>query len=139
MAIALRSAGVAAVDIDFVSPHGSSTPLNDATETQAIKSVLGERAYQIPISGTKPYHAHALGASGAMEAAICCLAMQRGWLPPTLNHESSDDTCDLDYVPNSGRTATPRTALSNSFGFGGINASLVIRSAASPAGPAPAS
>jgi 3-oxoacyl-[acyl-carrier-protein] synthase II len=127
MTIALQSAGAAPDDIDFVSPHGSSTPLNDATETRALKSVLGDRAYQIPISGTKPYHAHALGASGAMEAAICCLAMHHHWLPPTLNHDCRDDVCDLDYIPNAGRSASPRTALSNSFGFGGINASLVFR------------
>ena len=129
MSIAMRSADVTPDDIDFVSPHGSSTPLNDSTETQAIKTVLGERAYQIPISGSKPYHAHALGASGAIEAAICCLAMHREWLPPTLNHESHDDNCDLDYVPNYGRKAAPRTALSNSFGFGGINAALVLKHA----------
>ena len=129
MSIALRSAGVAPAEIDFVSPHGSSTPINDTTETLAIKNVLGERAYEIPISGSKPYHAHALGASGAIEAAICCLAMHREWLPPTLNHDSRDADCDLDYVPNQGRNAKPRTALSNSFGFGGINASLVLRHA----------
>jgi hypothetical protein len=105
MRIALHNAGLQPHDIDFVSPHGSSTPLNDTTETQAIKSVLGERAYHIPISATKPFHAHALGASGAMEAAICCLAMNRGWLPPTLNCDARDDDCDLDYVPNSGRAA----------------------------------
>jgi len=129
MSIALRSAGVTPAAIDFVSPHGSSTPINDTTETLAIKSVLGERAYGIPISGSKPYHAHALGASGAIEAAICCLAMHREWLPPTLNHDSRDADCDLDYVPNQGRNAKPRTVLSNSFGFGGINASLVLRHA----------
>ena len=129
MAIALRAADVRPDDIDFVSPHGSSTPLNDSTETQAIKTVLGERAYQIPISGSKPFHAHALGASGAIEAALCCLAMQREWLPPTLNQEARDDDCDLDYVPNHGRNAAPRTALSNSFGFGGINAALVLKHA----------
>jgi 3-oxoacyl-[acyl-carrier-protein] synthase II len=129
MSIALRSAGVTPAEIDFVSPHGSSTPINDTTETLAIKSVLGERAYEIPISGSKPYHAHALGASGAIEAAICCLAMHREWLPPTLNHDSRDADCDLDYVPNQGRNAKPRTVLSNSFGFGGINASLVLRHA----------
>ena len=129
MAIALRSAGVTAADIDFVSPHGSSTPLNDTTETLAIKNVLGERAYDVPISGSKPYHAHALGASGAIEAAICCLAIHREWLPPTLNHDRRDADCDLDYVPNRGRNAKFRTALSNSFGFGGINASLVLRHA----------
>ncbi|MBR9990083.1 MAG: beta-ketoacyl-[acyl-carrier-protein] synthase family protein [Gemmatimonadetes bacterium] len=129
MSIALRSADLSAADIDFVSPHGSSTPLNDTTETQAIKTVLGERAYQIPISGSKPYHAHALGASGAIEAAICCLAMHREWLPPTLNHDAHDDDCDLDYVPNYGRNMAPRNALSNSFGFGGINAALVLKRA----------
>jgi 3-oxoacyl-[acyl-carrier-protein] synthase II len=129
MSIALRSAGVTPAEIDFVSPHGSSTPINDTTETLAIKSVLGQRAYEIPISGSKPYHAHALGASGAIEAAICCLAMHREWLPPTLNHDSHDADCDLDYVPNRGRNAKPRTVLSNSFGFGGINASLVLRHA----------
>lgn len=129
MAIALRSADVRPDEIDFVSPHGSSTPLNDSTETQAIKTVLGDRAYQIPISGSKPFHAHALGASGAIEAALCCLAMHRQWLPPTLNQECRDDDCDLDYVPNHGRNAAPRTALSNSFGFGGINAALVLKHA----------
>ncbi|HSK20011.1 MAG TPA: beta-ketoacyl-ACP synthase II [Longimicrobiales bacterium] len=129
MAIALRSADVRPDEIDFVSPHGSSTPLNDSTETHAIKTVLGDRAYQIPISGSKPFHAHALGASGAIEAALCCLAMHREWLPPTLNQECRDDDCDLDYVPNHGRNAAPRTALSNSFGFGGINAALVLKHA----------
>ncbi|HSJ30221.1 MAG TPA: beta-ketoacyl-ACP synthase II [Longimicrobiales bacterium] len=129
MAIALRSANVRPDEIDFVSPHGSSTPLNDSTETQAIKTVLGDRAYQIPISGSKPFHAHALGASGAIEAALCCLAMHHQWLPPTLNQECRDDDCDLDYVPNHGRNAAPRTALSNSFGFGGINAALVLKHA----------
>jgi 3-oxoacyl-[acyl-carrier-protein] synthase II len=127
MRIALHNSGLTPDDIDFVSPHGSSTPLNDATETLAIKNVLGERAYQIPISGTKPYHAHALGASGAIEAAVCCLAMNHDWLPPTLNCDTRDDDCDLDYVPNSGRSAAPRAAISNSFGFGGINASIVLK------------
>jgi 3-oxoacyl-[acyl-carrier-protein] synthase II len=128
MKLALRSACVAPDDIDFISPHGSSTPLNDATETAAIKTVFGDRAYAIPVSGSKPYHAHALGASGAIEAAICCLALERGWLPPTLNLEDCDSSCDLDYIANTGRDARPSVALSNSFGFGGINASLVLRS-----------
>jgi 3-oxoacyl-[acyl-carrier-protein] synthase II len=127
---ALRTAGMRPDQVDFVSPHGSSTPLNDATESIALKEVLGEHAYRVPISGTKPYHAHALGASGAIELAICCLAMHRGWVPPTLNFESGDDACDLDYVAGGGRPIQPMVALSNSFGFGGINASLVlIRSA----------
>jgi 3-oxoacyl-[acyl-carrier-protein] synthase II len=126
MRLAIAAAGVDARDIDFISPHGSSTPLNDSTETAAIRSVLGDRAGRVPISGTKPYHAHALGASGAIEAAVCCLAMERGWIPPTLNHEFGGDECDLDYVAGHGRDFAPRLALSNSFGFGGINASLVL-------------
>ena len=127
MRIALRSAGAEPGDVDYVNPHGSSTPLNDSTESSAIKQVLGDRAYAIPISGTKPYHAHALGASGAIEAAICALAIERGWVPPTVNFESGDDTCDLDYVPEHGREYRPAVVLTNSFGFGGINASLVLR------------
>jgi 3-oxoacyl-[acyl-carrier-protein] synthase II len=126
MRLALHNANITAQRIDFISPHGSSTPLNDTTESLAIKEVFGERAYQVPISGTKPYHAHALGASGAIEVAICCLAMRHGWIPPTLNFEGGDATCDLDYVAGTGRALTPQACLSNSFGFGGINASLVL-------------
>ena len=129
MRAALASAGTRPEEVDYINPHGSSTPLNDATETLAIKQVFGEHAYRIPISGTKPYHAHALGASGAIEAAIACLAMERGWIPPTLNLEQPDDGCDLDYVPEHGREFRPRVVLSNSFGFGGINACLVLRGA----------
>jgi 3-oxoacyl-[acyl-carrier-protein] synthase II len=131
MRSALRTAGIQPDDVDFISPHGSSTPLNDATETLAIKDVFGERAFAIPVSGTKPYHGHALGASGAIEAAITCLAMTRGWIPPTLNLENADAACDLDYVADGGRAFSPRISLSNSFGFGGINASLVLLSNAS--------
>jgi 3-oxoacyl-[acyl-carrier-protein] synthase II len=126
MRLALRSAGIEAERIDFISPHGTSTPLNDSTESSAIKQVLGEHAYHVPVSGSKPYHAHALGASGAMEAAICCLSMRNGWIPPTLNFEGGDEQCDLDYVAGGGRALSPTVALSNSFGFGGINASLVL-------------
>lgn len=126
MRAALDIANVDAHEIDYVNPHGSSTPLNDATETSAIKQVLGARAYEIPVSGTKPYHAHALGASGAIEAAVCCLAFERGWVPPTLNFEAGDSSCDLDYVARGGRSVRPRYTISNSFGFGGINASLVF-------------
>lgn len=125
---ALETAGVTPTDVDFISPHGSSTPLNDATESRAIKQVLGAHAYGIPLSATKPYHAHALGASGAIEAAICCLAVHNGWIPPTLNFEDGGSDCDLDYVPAHGRPFHPTTALSNSFGFGGINAALLLRS-----------
>jgi 3-oxoacyl-[acyl-carrier-protein] synthase II len=136
MRAALDRAGAAPHQVDFVSPHASSTPLNDAAESRAIKQVLGSRAYEIPVSGTKPYHAHALGASGAMEAAVCCLAIERGWIPPTLNFEAGDDECDLDYVPGTGRRYRPALCLSNSFGFGGINAALVFRApaAAAPSG-----
>lgn len=130
MRLALQAAHTQPDDVDFISPHGSATPLNDSAETRAIKSVFGDHAYHIPISGTKPFHAHALGASGAVEAAITCLAMQRGWVPPTLNIENAGDDCDLDYVARAGRAHRPRIALSNSFGFGGINASLVLRGAA---------
>lgn len=126
MRLALDRAAVAPDHIDFVSPHGSSTPLNDATESIAIKQVLGPHAHHVPVSGSKPYHAHALGASGAMEAAICCLSMERGWVPPTLNFERGDASCDLDYVGYGGRSVRPSACLSNSFGFGGINASLVL-------------
>jgi 3-oxoacyl-[acyl-carrier-protein] synthase II len=126
MRLALDAARITPDAIDFISPHGSSTPLNDATESAAIKQVLGEHAYRVPISGTKPYHAHALGASGAIEIAIACLAMERGWIPPTLNFENGDATCDLDYVAGAGRHCRPRVTLSNSFGFGGINAAVVL-------------
>lgn len=128
MQLALDVANVAPERIDFISPHGSSTPLNDSTESGAIKQVFGELAYRIPISATKPYHAHALGASGAIETAIACLVMERGWIPPTLNFEQGDAACDLDYVKGGGREHRPTALLSNSFGFGGINASLVILS-----------
>ena len=112
--------------IDYINAHASSTKLNDSSETLAIRDVMGERAYDIPVSGTKAYYGHALGASGAIEGAICCLILTRGWIPPTLNLEEPDQGCDLDHVPLTGRCAEPRAILSNSFGFGGINASLVF-------------
>jgi 3-oxoacyl-[acyl-carrier-protein] synthase II len=126
---ALADAHVNPAEIGYINAHGSSTPLNDVTETIAIKRVFGDRAYRIPVSGTKGYYGHALGASGAFEAAICSLALQSGWLPPTVNLDTPDDACDLDYLKGSGRDAGVETALSNSFGFGGINASLVMRRA----------
>jgi len=126
MTDALRRANIEPEQIDYISAHGSSTPLNDSTETAAVRAVFGEVADRVPMSSTKPYHAHALGASGAIETAACCLAMERGWVPPTLNVEELDPQCDLDYVPNEGRELRPRYVLSNSFGFGGINASLVM-------------
>jgi 3-oxoacyl-[acyl-carrier-protein] synthase II len=126
MRLALQEADLQPEQIGYVNAHGSSTPLNDGTETKAIKAVLGDHAYHIPVSGTKAMHGHALGASGAIEAAICMLAFRHGYLPPTLNLESPDPECDLDYVPHTGREAQVDYILSNSFGFGGINAALVF-------------
>ena len=125
--LALADAHIGAHEIGYVNAHGSATPLNDPTETLAVKQVLGDHALRIPVSGTKGYYGHALGASGAIEAAISALAIDREWLPPTINHEVADPACDLDYVPKDGRAARVEHILSNSFGFGGINASLVFR------------
>jgi 3-oxoacyl-[acyl-carrier-protein] synthase II len=127
MRIALSDAGLTAEEIEHVNAHGSSTPLNDKVETRAIKEVFGERARRIPVSGTKGMHAHALGASGALEAAIASLSIAEGWLPATANLRVPDPDCDLDYVAGEGRPETVRTVLSNSFGFGGTNACLVFR------------
>jgi len=124
---ALADAGVQPGEIGYVNAHGSSTPLNDSTETLALKRVFGDNAYRMQVSGTKGYYGHALGASGAIEAAICALAMTNDWLPPTINLCTPDDGCDLDYIPHSGRATCPEILLSNSFGFGGINAALVMR------------
>jgi len=127
MRLALLDAGLSTEEVEAVNAHGSSTPLNDRIETRAIKEVFGERAARIPVSGTKGMHAHALGASGAMEAAIAALSIAEGFVPATANLHHPDPECDLDYVPGSGRRATVRTVLSNSFGFGGTNACLVLR------------
>ena len=127
MRLALQDANVSSDEIDYVNTHGSSTPLNDSTETMAIKQVLGDRAYRIPMSGTKGYYGHALGASGAIEAAICALAMEREWLPPTVNLQVADKACDLNFLPVTGRKERVEHILTNSFGFGGINAALVLR------------
>jgi 3-oxoacyl-[acyl-carrier-protein] synthase II len=126
MRCALNEAGIPAEAIGYVNAHASSTPLNDSTETLAIKQVMGDHAYRIPISGTKALHGHALGATGAIEAAICMLAFRHAYLPPTINLEDPDPECDLDYIPGHGREMAVDYILSNSFGFGGINASLVF-------------
>lgn len=123
---ALADAQLAAQQIDYINAHASSTQLNDAAETLAIKQVFGKRAADLPVSGTKAFTAHPLGATGAIEAAICALAIEHGWIPPTLNREHPDPACDLNVVPNHGRAAELNYALSNSFGFGGINASVVL-------------
>lgn len=123
---ALADANVAPEQIDYVNAHASSTQLNDSAETMSIKEVLGSRAKQIPVSGTKGYTAHPLGATGAMEACICALALDRQWVPPTINYQNPDPACDLDVVPNHGRDAKLNYIMSNSFGFGGINACIVL-------------
>ena len=126
---ALQDADVRPNEVGYINAHGSSTPLNDATETASIKQVFGEHAYRLAISGTKGYYGHALGASGAIEAAICALASSRGWVPPTVNLDSPDPACDLTHVSATGMDLTPDYLLSNSFGFGGINAALLFRRA----------
>jgi 3-oxoacyl-[acyl-carrier-protein] synthase II len=127
MRIALRDARLGPEEIEHVNAHGSSTPINDRVETRAIKEVFGDRALRVPVSGTKGMHAHALGASGAMEAAIVSLSIAESYLPRTVNLSVRDPDCDLDYVSAAGRRETIRTVLSNSFGFGGTNACLVFR------------
>jgi len=127
MLLALADGDVTPTEVGYINAHGSSTPLNDSTETTAIKQVFGDHAYELTVSGTKGYYGHALGASGAIEAAICALALARGWLPPTLNLEHPDPACDLDCLPGAGLPARPAAVVSNSFGFGGINAALVLR------------
>ena len=125
--LALADAHIQPTEVGYVNAHGSATPLNDPTETLALKQVLGDHAHRVPVSGTKGYYGHALGASGAFEAAISARAIERHWLPPTVNLDVADAACDLDYIRGDGREARVEHILSNSFGFGGINASLVFR------------
>lgn len=127
MRLALEDGRVSANEVEYVNAHGSSTPLNDPTETLAVKSVFGDHAKRMALSGTKGYYGHALGASGAIEVAICSLAMEREWLPPTVNLTEADEACDLDYLAGDGREQRVDCLMSNSFGFGGINAALVLR------------
>src|SRR5579875_56898 len=124
---ALARAGVQPEEVGYVNAHGTSTKLGDVAETKAIKEVFGEHAYRLAISSTKSMHAHLLGAAGAMEAAACVLAIQHGIVPPTINLDHPDPECDLDYVPNRARPARVEVAISNSFGFGGHNSTLVIK------------
>lgn len=126
MQIALRKAGLTPADIDYVNAHGTSTQLNDKMETRAIKTAFGEHAYRVPISSTKSMLGHLIGAAGATEAAICLLAIQNGVIPPTINLDTPDPDCDLDYVPHTARRTEVKTALTNSFGFGGHNSVLIL-------------
>jgi beta-ketoacyl-acyl-carrier-protein synthase II len=126
MRMALKNANLDVIDIDYINAHGTSTALNDKSETAAIKSVFGEKAYKLPISSTKSMTGHLLGAAGAIEAAFLVQTIQTGILPPTINYETPDPECDLDYVPNSARPADVKHAMSNSFGFGGHNATIIL-------------
>jgi 3-oxoacyl-[acyl-carrier-protein] synthase II len=123
---ALTDANLKPEQIDYVNAHASSTQLNDSTETMALKQVFREHAARMAVSGTKAFTAHPLGATGAIETAICALAIERNWLPPTLNRDNPDPACDLDVVPNNGRAAKLNYVLNNSFGFGGINSCVVL-------------
>lgn len=127
MRAALKHAGLSPDDIDYINAHGTSTPAGDIAETEAIKRLLGERAYRVPVSSSKSQFGHLLGAAGAIEAIVTILAIQENLLPPTINYTTPDPQCDLDYVPNAARPARVDVALSNSFGFGGHNVSLIFR------------
>lgn len=131
MRLAIEDAGIAPTDIDYINAHGTATAINDKNETRAIKEVFGEHAYKLAVSSTKSMHGHPLGAGGGIEAVASIMAMNENWAPPTINYSEPDPDCDLDYVPNVGRSMPIRYAMSNSFAFGGLNAVLVF-------GPPPA-
>ena len=130
MLMAMKRAGIKPEDIDYVNAHGTSTPLNDAMETKAIKTALGDYAKKVPVSSTKSMTGHLIGCAGAIEPAICIMTILKGIIPPTINYENPDPECDLDYVPNKARQASVTTALTNSFGFGGHNSVLILQKVA---------
>jgi 3-oxoacyl-[acyl-carrier-protein] synthase II len=127
MNLALKDAGLNPEDIDYINAHGTSTQMNDLSETQGMKTVFKEHAKKVPISSTKSMTGHLLGAAGGVESVFSILAIQNGVIPPTINYETPDPECDLDYVPNQSRQQNTKTAMSNSFGFGGTNATLIFK------------
>jgi 3-oxoacyl-[acyl-carrier-protein] synthase II len=127
MKLAMEDAGIKPEDLSYINAHGTSTPLNDKYETMAIKSVLGEAAYKVPVSSTKSMTGHLLGAAGSVEAIVCVKSLQENFIPPTIGYTTPDPDCDLDYVPNVGREAEVNYALSNSLGFGGHNATILFK------------
>ena len=127
MKLAIDEAGISPKDVGYINAHGTSTKANDLAETKAIKKALGDYAYNVPVSSTKSMTGHMLGATGAVEAIICAKALEEGYIPPTINYSEKDEECDLDYVPNKGRKADIKYALSNSLGFGGHNAVLCLK------------
>lgn len=127
MELAIKEAGISKEEISYINAHGTGTPYNDKFETKAIKNLLGPKAYEVPISSTKSMTGHLLGAAGAIEAIVCTKALEEGFIPPTIGYKVKDEDCDLDYVPNLGRKAELKYAISNSLGFGGHNASIIIK------------
>jgi 3-oxoacyl-[acyl-carrier-protein] synthase II len=126
MARALQDSSVGVEEVDYISAHGTGTPTNDRAESIAVRSLFGTRAGKVPISSIKSMVGHTMGAASAVEAAACALALDTGWIPPTINYEEPDPECDLDYVPNTARQANPRVVLNNAYAFGGNNASLCM-------------
>jgi 3-oxoacyl-[acyl-carrier-protein] synthase II len=131
MRLALKDAELAPADVDHLNPHATSTPAGDRAESRAIRRVFGRHTGQIPVSATKSMTGHLLGASGALEALMCVRVLETGWMPPTINLDRPDPECDLDHVANEARQQRARVAMSNSFGFGGTNATLILGSDAS--------
>jgi 3-oxoacyl-[acyl-carrier-protein] synthase II len=125
--IALSEASIESKEIDYINAHGSSTPLNDKIETKVIKEVLGKHAYEVPVSSIKSMIGHSLGAAGSIEIVASVLTIRNQFIPPTINYEFPDPECDLDYVPNLGRKTSVNTVLTNSYGFGGKNSAIIIR------------
>ena len=127
MNMAIKDAGITPTEVGYINAHGTSTKYGDELETMAIKTVFGNHAHKVPVSSTKSMTGHLLGAAGGVEAVISVLALVRGVLPPTINLENPDPECDLDYIPNTARKTSVEIAMSNSFGFGGTNATLIFR------------